>query len=600
MGIFSKFQIKDIKTKILGGKVKHKGDVPSIAVSPPTPSVHEDFTFPEDQIDRVDNSVDLGDKNIERHTFTRQRSSSLPEVFDDAIVADFQLENKNIDIVKSFLKLPKPARKKRRRGRRAISCPDNLSEISGSVDAEANGRTSKDIAGPNDHADGDYGDKTDDIVMSVSPQLGSENKEFGTKYSIIKDDNNRPGISCHVEIGLDNEIFRHDSIGSTVSSHNGVINCMDASPSAEEFQALSIDSDEQSEKSETSSNTTNSRQTVLRRIFSVADRRKPEARWSLDLEKLGTGCSDNSLLSEDGEMKWDGKQPRSPQEKNNLASTWSLDLNKGMKVDHDIGRAYSEINFSGSPNLRDVCDSGFSEKVMFNAKSLDLEFVKQETGNTAENPDSTVEQPVLKRGISGYVGKFNGFVSKFSTWSLDIELARKRSLEKELDSATRAQSELSLGAYKAEPSKGERAVSYHSLLYDFEEASRYQIYQPTVYEIEDENLSQSTEKTAHQNHKSGTYGNSMKFLSKQFEHIYENGKSLYKHRHVIIDAIKQRERELKAIADKEAKAKLGQGADNEKHTFFKPKPPQRRRTAPHKKHVHKVQAVHGKRDKGDL
>lgn len=581
MGIFSKFQIKDIKTKILGGKTKHKSEVPSIAVIPPTPSVHEDFSFPQNQEDTSE-----CDKKSVRQTLTRQRSASLPEVFENDSVDSFHVESKTGAVVKSYLKPPKTARKKRRRSRRTISCPENLSEITDSVETSAKGCEKRfSSIGPGENTTGYYEDRISDIGDRVSPQLESENQAFSTgSYNLDANKNN--GASCYGELGRDNEIFRHDSITSSSSSHNGVINSMDASPTAEEFSLLCLDSEQQSEKSKKSSNTTFSNEIVQRRT----ERRKADARWSLDLEKLGAGCSDSSLLSEDSDMKWEGQSSNVPQESKNLASTWSLDLSKGSKLDHNMGRAYSEINFSGSPNLRSPCEPGFSEKVIFNAKSLDLEFVKPEKEAINKSSDTTLEQPVHKRGISEYVGKFNGIVSKFSTWSLDMEVARKRSLEKNLDGAARAQSEMALGAYNETPKKEERALSYHSLLYDFEEASRYQIYQPTVYEIVDENVHQPTEKTVAPNQKLGTYGSSMKFLGKQLEHLYENGKSLYKQSHVIIDAIKQREKELKAIADKEAKAKQANGSDEEKHKFFKPKPkpPPRRRSTSHKKHVQKV------------
>ena len=587
MGIFSKFQIKDIKTKILGGKSKHKSEVPSIAVSPPTPNVHEDFTFPQGERDNVgkNSGSDSYTKNLERKTLIRQRSASLPELLDDSV--DFHLENKKSEITKTYLKPPKSTRKRRRRGRRTVSCPGNLSKILVAADSEAKGCENNLYAtGPSENTNGYYGNKPGDIGVSDLPQLESENQEFGKEQRNIKPITSESNSSCY-ELGLDNAIFRNDSISSALSTDNGVSNSMDASPSAEEFKPLCLDSDQQSEKSETFSNT-DFNEKIQRRVFSSSERRKPDARWSLDLEKLG--CSGSSLLSEDGDMKWDGQNSKSTQENKNLASTWSLDLEKQLKIDHSIGRAYSEINFSGSPKLRGGPESLFSEKVIFNAKSLDLEFVKPETGNAKKNSDSTLQQPVLKRGISDYVGKFNGIVSKFSTWSLDIDSARKRSLEKDLDEGARAQSEMALGAYKDNPENEKRALSYHSLLYDFDEASRYQIYQPTVYEIADQNPTQNTDKNTTQNPKVGTYGNSMKFFSKQLEHLYENGKSLYKHRHVIIDAIKQREKELKAIADKDAKAKQAEAAHAEAHKFFKPKPkpPPRRRSTSHKKHVEKV------------
>ena len=585
MGIFSKFQIKDFKTKILGGKGKHKGEVPSIAVSPPTPSVHDDFAFPPGHGNTTDSDgeFDLSSKKSSQGTLSRQRSVSLPDVFEEE--TDAPKDSKS-EIVKSYLKPPKSRRKRHKRKRKTISCPDILSELDVAADAGAKDCENTSCAtGPSENTSGYYGSESGDINVPVLPQLESEEKEFGEIEHTIKNNTIDPSASCVNDIGLDNEIFRHDSIGSTLSSHNGESHSLTASPSAEEFKPLCIDCDEQSEKSETFSNTYLN-QKIQRRIFSKSERRNPDARWSLDLDKLGTGCSDNSLLSEEGDMKWDGS--KSAQEAKSLASTWSLDLGKEQKIDLNMGRAYSDINFSGSPNLRGGSRSPFGEKVMFNAKSLDLEFVKVDTDNIKEDSDSTLEQHTHKRGINDYVGKFNGIVSKFSTWSLDIEVARKRSLEKELDGRARTQSDVALGAFKGESDKQERALSYHSLLYDFDEASRYQIYQPTVYEIADETQTQATDRGVVQNQKLGAYGHSMKFLSKQFESLYENGKSLYKQGHVFIDAIKQREKELKAIADKEAKAK--QEADPEVHKFFKPKPkpPPRRRSTSHRKHVHKV------------
>ena len=572
----------------MGGKVKHKGEVPSIAVSPPAPSVHEDFASSPGQGDAADSDCefDLNAKKSSQATLSRQRSVSLPDVFEGTV--DITTAKCNTDTTKSYLKPPKLKRKKRRRKTRTISCPDFSSDVEVAAVGEVNGCENNLYAtGPSENTSGYYGSGHGDVSTPVLPQLESEDKEFGKKEHTIKNITTDRTGSCDKDIGIDNEIFRHGSIASASGSHNGECNSMTASPIPEEFKPLCINSDQQSEISEISSNSC-SNEKIQRRIFSSSERRNPDARWSLDLEKLGAGCSDNSLLSEEDDMKWDGQHSKSGQEGKNLASTWSLDLGKEKKIDLNMGRAYSDFNFSESPELRGGANALYGEKVMFNAKSLDLEFVKEDTDNSKGNADSSLEQHGPKRGINGYVGKFNGIVSKFSTWSLDIEVARKRSLEKELDVRARTQSELALGAYKEDSDKQERAISYHSLLYDFDEASRYQIYQPTVYEIVDENPTQNTDGSIARNPK---LGHSMKFLSKQFESLYENGKNLYKQGHVIIvDAIKQREKELKAIADKEAKAKKALSTDPETHKFFKPKPkpPPRRRSTSHKKHVQKV------------
>lgn len=578
MGIFSKFQIKDIKTKILGGKAKHKGEVPSIAVSPPTPSVHDNFRFPLGEGDNtdIDGDSDLASKELSRPAIIRQRSVSLPDVFDGT--TDLTADSNTIEKPKSYLRLPKSKRRKRRKKSRTVSCPDILAKSDLASDGNAKScETNLCATGPSENSSGYYGSEPGDISVPVLPQLKSEDKEFGKTQNTIK--------NSTID---DYEIILHDTISATSGAHNGV-DYMTASPSVEQCMPLCTDSDQQSEKSKVS-NISYPNQKIQRRAFSTTERRKPDARWSLDLEKLGAGCSDNSLLSEDGDMKWDGQNSKATQDSKNLVSTWSLDLDKERNIDLCMGRAYSEINFGGSPKLRDCSNPLFGEKVIFNAKSLDLEFVKADTENIEEHSESNLEQRVHKRGIHDYVGKFNGIVSKFSTWSLDIELARKRSLEKELDGRARTQSELVLVANKEEDGKPERAVSYHSLLYDFDEASRYQIYQPTVYEVADENPAQGVDRTIAQSPKLGAYGNSKKFLSKQFESLYENGRNLYKQRYVIFDAIKQREKELKAIADKEAKAKQIANADSESHKFFKPKPkpPPRSRSTTHRKRVQKV------------
>ena len=590
MGIFSKFQIKDIKTKILGGKVKHKSEVPSIAVSPPTPSVHDNFRFPLGEGDNtdIDGDSDLATKELSRPTLIRQRSVSLPDVFDGT--TDLAAENNTVVKPKSYLRLPRSKRRKRRKKSRTVSCPDIWSKADLAADGYVKScETNLCATGPSENTSGYYGSEPGDISVPVLPQLKSEEKEFGKTQNTLKHYTIDASASCDKDPSFDYEIILHDTISAKSGAHNGDYS-MTASPSLEQRMPLSTDSDQQSEKSEVSNNSYLN-QKIQRRAFSTTERRKPDARWSLDLEKLGAGCSDNSLLSEDGGMKWDGQNSKATQDSKNLVSTWSLDLDKERNIDLCIGRAYSDINFGGSPKLRDCSNPLFGEKVIFNAKSLDLEFVKADAENIEENSDSNSEQRVHKRGIHDYVGKFNGIVSKFSTWSLDIELARKRSLEKELDGRARTQSELVLVANKEEDGKAERAVSYHSLLYDFDEASRYQIYQPTVYEIADENPAQGVDRTIAQSPKLGAYGNSKKFLSKQFESLYENGRNLYKQRYVIFDAIKQREKELKAIADKEAKAKQIADADSESHKFFKPKPkpPPRSRSTTHRKRVQKVQ-----------
>eukprot|EP00112_Aurelia_sp_Birch-Aquarium-sp1_P027004 Seg996.6 transcript_id=Seg996.6/GoldUCD/mRNA.D3Y31 product="hypothetical protein" protein_id=Seg996.6/GoldUCD/D3Y31 len=600
MGIFSKFQIKDIKSKILGGKVKHKAEVPAIAVIPPTPSVKSHFSFPVADSQKGSTVADQSIAKSSRSELSRQRSSSLPDCLDQETAAGdltVEVETENeAEIVKSYLKLPpKSSRRKRRRkhrGRRAISCPDDLSilaEESTSHVKHLEGFAKS--SGPNTHCEDvlcGYDQmpiseiRTDDIL----PQLKTENQKFGPEF-----DTQTVG-KCTVieEIGLEkNQIVRsceHDN-------NNGISNsrALPSSPTdAEESKENTSNCFDDSEKSELD-------QGEIRRRVLKLDRRKPEARWSLDLEKLRSGCSDNSLESNDSEMKWDGHQA-SVSPKNNgksLLSTWSLDFDSKALVDeNNVGRAYSDVNFSGSPALRNRSESANCDHVMFNAKSLDLEFVTRKPNPESSETDITYQRSTsLKRGISDYVGRFNGIVSKFSTWSLDIELNRKRSLDGELDDSNRAQSDNAIADNVDSecPEKEGRSLSYHSLLYDIDEASRYQIYQPTVYEIGDEPGGGLPEGT-HTQPKPGHYSNSMKFLSKQFGHLCENGKSLYnKQRHVFMESIKQRERELKAIADKQAQAK--QGTEKPPEQFFKPKPkpPQRHRSNSHKRHTQQAKIL---------
>ena len=601
MGIFSKFQIKDIKSKILGGKVKHKAEVPAIAVIPPTPSVKSDFSFPvtDSQQGRTEADQSIAKSKSE---LSRQRSTSLPDCLDEETVGcdlNVEVETGNeAEIVKSYLKLPpKSVRKKRRRKhrkRRAISCPDDLSVLGEESTSNVNHREGfAKSSGPNPHCEDvvcGYDQmpiseiRTDDIL----PQLKTENQIFGTEF-----DTQTVG-KCTVieELGLEkNQIVR-----SSCDNNNSISNfhTLPSLPSdAEDSNENTSNYSEDWVKSEID-------QGAIRRRVLNLDRRKPEARWSLDLDKLRSGCSDNSLESNDSGMKWDGHQATTVSPKNNgksLLSTWSLDLDSKALVDeNNVSKAYSDVNFSGSPALRNRSESANRDHVMFNAKSLDLEFVTRKPNPESGETDSErtyQRSSSLKRGISDYVGRFNGIVSKFSTWSLDIELNRKRSLDGELDDSNRAQSDNAIADNDASqcPEKEGRSLSYHSLLYDIDEASRYQIYQPTVYEIGDEPGAILPEGT-HTQSKPGHYSNSMKYLSKQFGHLCENGKSLYnKQRHVLMDAIKQRERELKAIADKQAQAK--QGTEKPPEQFFKPKPkpPPRHRSSSHKRHTQQAKIL---------
>ena len=592
MGIFSKFQIKDIKTKILGGKVKNKADVPAIAVSPPTPSVQNDFKFPEEEdLDRIPDRVKISQEDggiLEPGTLCRQQSQSLPEVFDQDI-AGCQSDGNVNEITISYLKLPKSGRKKRKNRKRYISCPENLSKLSNpGLDVatscvSGNKNTNDCQSRPkqvivNGHCTINSGK----VSREEIPHLITESQEFS-----FVDDGQQRKLAC-------------DAVGNTLESQSievshefdsseDVTESMDASASSlaselcesRQKTLLCTKSDQQSEKSKASDNTSLNGG-IPRRVLHT-ERKKPETRWSLDLEKLRAGNASEGISDPNScEMKWNNHSGKILPTDKSLISTWSLDLDKALESDSSISRAYSEINVCGSPNLRDGSKSIVCGQVMFNAKSLDLEFVKQqpEPGNIEPDSDGSLGPQVLKRGISDYVGKINGIVSKFSTWSLDIELTRKRSMEGELDDKSRAQSEMTLDAHQKETEKQGRSVSYHSLLYDFDEASRYQIYQPTVYEIGDETTGQNTERAITRH---STYGNSMKFLSKQFEHLYENGKNIYKDKQKMIsNAIKQREKELKVIADREAKAKKAQMAEKSQ-PFFKPKPPPRRHST--KKHV---------------
>ena len=556
MGIFSKFQIKDIKSKILGGKVKHKVEVPAIAVIPPIPSVKADLTFPGDsqQTGEPTSHIKHGKKS---RTLTRQRSYSMSDCVNQQSKAQNHDNDEQFEQVDVYLKLPRCGRRKRKSRKRSPSCPENLSgfitasaiDIAGTM----KGNSSSDCSNVDGPTLTNECEKSLELHSTTAEkaigQIITESQEFGFAE---KRQDKLGGISSK-ELFSDEVICQNNQISGNDNANDNIMNY---SGENSDFGETILPFHDQSDRITSSDS--------IRRRVSKSNRPTPEMRWSLDLERLQAGCSENSIDEDNDNMKWDGQSPNMSPKSNGkgLVSTWSLDLDiKTSSRNPAVERAHSEMNVGGSPSFSQRSETHGCSHVIYNAKSLDLDLVMSgEVGKEdLSNSDNNVfHKTSLKKGLNGYIGKLNGIVSKFSTWSLDVELNRKRSLDNDLNESNRAQSENLLDAVDTEPSRAERSLSYHALLYDIDEASRYQIYQPTVYEISDEGVANEKPDGVTKNMpgtKPTQHGNSMKFLSRQFDNLYENGRSLYRQRYVIIDAIKQREKELKAIADRQTAEK---------------------------------------------
>eukprot|EP00794_Sanderia_malayensis_P008060 gene8060-8923_t len=618
MGIFSKFQIKDIKSKILGGRVKQQkgGEVPAISVIPPTPSAKLNFAFPGNN-----NKPDGGDFHVEEEKntnfkhLTRQRSHSLPDcsAIDDGsglpVSGGLRGEAADTIDIKVYLKPPRNGRRRRKNRKRYRSCPENLThfkktEADGSVSmktvASCGSLSSSNGDGPNPSGEGEPLLVAENIVGKEMRVIDKESEESPPEKS--QHEENICGISRNEYLcGTDNccqsneeDIVQNpsSSMDSSCSSLNSSNNGLDMDKS--EQNSLSDEAGEntplfesKSEKCEESGMKVTLGERIRKRVLN-SHRATPQTRWSLDLERLLSGG--NQKFS-DKNNKWDGQSSDDEGTSNGKStiSTWSLDFdnNKG-KINCEVERTQSEICVGVSPSAVKKSDVNNCEKGITNAKSLDLDLVSTTMDGELANSDTIMRASSLKKGINGYIGKFNGIVSKFSTWSLDMETQRKRPLDMELGDSIRARSETLLDEVETEPASREKSLSYHALLYDIDEASRYQIYQPTVYDIGDEDTAMERPDSMHMLNKptATKTATSMRFISKQFEHLYENSKNLYKHRYAFIDALKQRERELKAIADRENAKALPKQTE----LIFKPKVPVRQRS--HSYHIHKLKHSH--------
>ena len=598
MGIISKIPLKDFKSKLLGGKYrKVEPDVPAIDVTPPTP-ISRTYTFSgpsETSFETVREEENTG----------LQRCNSVPDLIGttyietskdvpiqgakgNSLLAGINSGNYEVGLSQSlptvgsdnFLQIPKKRRKRRKskRGSQQNFLDDfntKWLKDNGLIDSNATEFSSKDgyqlennkdsrCAVDNKNGGNDINrsadinqnmrhlDQSCDLeIVGESSGSKEENKSEGEhSLTSFSDDSEKCEIGV-VENNLDDCLGREQPDKQTQP-----FNETGRLPNETESENLIIDKIHDTHIKTEDENVTISNISSL----SLEQESMPSVKNVTEENFLNNEefHQDTSSSAESAENLLDidvnELSCNSEKDKDTQISTWSLNLDsKSVVATFKRGhqRTQSDTNFL-TETQKENRPTGFDDKAgMVATRSLDLDAVTSSediTGREVERTksDTTLQRHLPKHDKNYYMGRLNGIISKFSTWSLDMELIRKRSMDHLV--VERAFSETTLGP---EHERARRCWSYHTLLCDEDFASRYQIYLPTVEDIaeqagaDDSNSTENKHGTA-VTKKQYIHKNSMKELkrqcSEQIGHMYENGMNIYKNRAAYITAFKERTR----------------------------------------------------------